>query len=103
MIMLSPKYTRNSLEFSSNPSSMTVSGSESKMFLIGPGYIGREVIDSLVEKGEYGVTALVRREAAGKDLQNDSTSFVLGDLGDLNVIKQQTAFRRHRHPYSDRG
>lgn len=67
-----------------------MSGSGRKVFLIGPGYIGREVIDRLLESS-YHVTALVRREAAGKELEKDGISFVLGTLEDSVIITQQTA------------
>jgi nucleoside-diphosphate-sugar epimerase len=60
------------------------------VFLLGPGYIGREVIDCLLESS-YHVTALVRRETAGKELEKDGISFVLGSLEDSDIITQQTA------------
>jgi nucleoside-diphosphate-sugar epimerase len=60
------------------------------VFLIGPGYIGREVIDCLLES-DYHVTALVRRESAGKDFEKDGISFVLGSLEDADIITKQTA------------
>ena len=61
-----------------------------KVFLIGPGYIGREVIDCLLESEDH-VTALVRRESAGKELEKDGISFVLGSLEDAEIITKQTA------------
>lgn len=67
-----------------------MSGSGLNVFLIGPGYIGREVIDRLLES-EYRVTALVRRESAGKELEKDGISFVLGSLESADIITQQTA------------
>jgi nucleoside-diphosphate-sugar epimerase len=60
------------------------------VFLIGPGYIGREVVDCLLESG-YRITALVRRESAGKELEKDGIGFVLGSLADADTITQQTA------------
>ena len=46
-----------------------------KVFLIGPGYIGREVIDCLLESEDH-VTALVRRESAGKELEKDPGKWI---------------------------
>lgn len=42
-----------------------------QVFVVGPGYVGREIIDLLLTEGRYEITALVRREAAAKDLEND--------------------------------
>ena len=38
-----------------------------KAFVLGPGFVGREVIDRLLGDG-YQVTTIVRRESAGEEL-----------------------------------
>lgn len=43
----------------------------SKVFVVGPGYVGREIIDLLLAEGKYEVTTLVRREAAAKEFEQD--------------------------------
>lgn len=43
----------------------------SKVFVVGPGYVGREIIDLLRAEGKYDITTLVRREAAAKEFQQD--------------------------------
>lgn len=42
-----------------------------KVFLVGPGYVGREIIDRLLADGSYEVTTLARREAAAEELRKD--------------------------------
>lgn len=42
-----------------------------KVFVVGPGYVGREIIDLLLADGGYEVTTLVRREEAAKELEKD--------------------------------
>lgn len=58
------------------------------MFLIGPGYIGLEVIDRLLEN-DYKVTALVHREAAATDLEKRGVKPIMGKLEDAQTIEQQ--------------
>lgn len=60
------------------------------VFLIGPGYIGLEVIDRLLEDG-YTVTVLVRRKEAASDLEKRGIKTVLGSLADSDTIEKQTA------------
>ena len=67
---------------------MSTSGKE--VFLIGPGYIGLEVLDRLLEN-KYNVTALVRREAAARDLEKMGVKPVMGSLEDSETIQRQTA------------
>lgn len=43
----------------------------SKVFFVGPGYVGREIIDLLLAEGKYEITALVRRKEAAKELEQD--------------------------------
>ncbi|KAK3620053.1 hypothetical protein LTR56_023636 [Elasticomyces elasticus] len=59
------------------------------VFLIGPGYIGLEVCDRLLEGG-YSVTALVRREEAADELRHRGIKTVMGTLDDQDTITQQT-------------
>lgn len=83
----------------------------SKVLVVGPGFVGREIIDLLLAESKYEVTALVRREAALEDLgedgkaQHTQTGFaaakmadlslgvnaVLGDLDDTSLIRQLTS------------
>lgn len=56
------------------------------VFLIGPGFIGRAVIDELLQ-ANYSVTALVRREAAAKDLESIGVQSVYGELSSKDVIR----------------
>jgi nucleoside-diphosphate-sugar epimerase len=61
-----------------------------KLFLIGPGYIGRTIIDEL-SKDEYDITALVRRQEAADELAKINVHSVFGTLDDGDVISRQTA------------
>ncbi|KAJ5764752.1 hypothetical protein N7520_004311 [Penicillium odoratum] len=60
------------------------------VFLIGPGYIGGEILDHLL-KQQYSVTTLVRREAAAEDFAKMGVQTVLGTLDDNAVMTQQVA------------
>lgn len=64
--------------------------SDKTVFLIGPGYIGLEVIERLLEN-EYNVTALVRRDEAASELQEKNVKTVMGTIDDLDIITEQTA------------
>ncbi|KAF8854890.1 NAD(P)-binding protein [Acephala macrosclerotiorum] len=61
-----------------------------EVFLIGPGFIGEEIIGELLRDG-YPVTAMVRREAAASELQKRGVKTILGKLDDLNLITSTTA------------
>ena len=67
-----------------------MTSSATTVFIIGPGFIGLEVIDLLLEHG-YAVTALVRREDAAKELKAKGVSPVMGTLEDTELIQQQAA------------
>lgn len=41
------------------------------VFILGPGYVGREVTDLLLAEGKYSITTIVRREDAAKQLERD--------------------------------
>ena len=60
------------------------------IFLIGPGYIGLEVIDRLLESG-YKVTTLVRRKEAAQELEKRGVTTVLGTLEDGEKISDLVA------------
>ena len=62
----------------------------SNLFLVGPGYIGLEVIDRLLENN-YSVTALVRRQEAAEELKQKNVTIVMGTIDDLDLISQHTA------------
>ena len=61
-----------------------------KLFLIGPGYIGRTIIDELL-KDEYDITALIRRQEAADELSKIKVHSVFGTLEDGDIICKQTA------------
>ncbi|EME43981.1 hypothetical protein DOTSEDRAFT_62512 [Dothistroma septosporum NZE10] len=63
--------------------------SSKSLFLIGPGFIGGEIIDRLLEDN-YTVTTLVRREAAARDLTQRGFKTILGTLSDTSLISTQT-------------
>ncbi|KAL9108759.1 MAG: hypothetical protein Q9227_006555 [Pyrenula ochraceoflavens] len=59
-----------------------------KVFIVGPGFIGWEVLDLLVAEG-YAVSALVRREAHAQAIEKDSgASTVIGSLEDKALITE---------------
>ncbi|KAK5169709.1 uncharacterized protein LTR77_005687 [Saxophila tyrrhenica] len=60
------------------------------VFLIGPGYIGLEIIDRLLENG-YKVSAMTRRDDAAKELQQSGVKPVMGSLSDSSTVQQNTA------------
>lgn len=55
------------------------------VFLIGPGFIGQEVIGELLRDG-YSVKTLVRKEAAATELQKKGITTVIGTLEDSTLI-----------------
>jgi nucleoside-diphosphate-sugar epimerase len=60
-----------------------------KVFIIGPGFIGWNILELLVEQG-YTVTALTRREEHSEDIRKSGATPVMGTLGDLDLIEKQT-------------
>jgi nucleoside-diphosphate-sugar epimerase len=60
------------------------------VFLLGPGFIGGEIIDLLLIS-KYKLTTLVRRESAVADYANLGVETVVGGLNDASVIKAQVA------------
>jgi nucleoside-diphosphate-sugar epimerase len=63
------------------------------VFIVGPGFIGWNVLDNLVNEG-YSVTALVRRPEHANDIRNSGAKTVQGTLNDHNLIADQ-ASRHH--------
>lgn len=61
------------------------------VFLIGPGLIGGEVLDFLLQDTKYDITTLVRREAARSALHDLGVKTVMGSLSDTEIISSQTA------------
>jgi nucleoside-diphosphate-sugar epimerase len=60
------------------------------VFLIGPGFIGGELLDHLLEEG-YAVTALVRRRCAVAELTKLGVKAVIGTLDEGRLIRGQVA------------
>lgn len=61
-----------------------------KVFLIGPGYIGMEVLAELLKEG-YQVTALVRSGEKAVELEKKGATAIVGTLSDLVLITNTTA------------
>jgi len=60
-----------------------------RVFIIGPGFIGWNVLDLLVSEG-YSVTGFVRRQQHAEQIKaSGATAVVLGDLNDKDVITEQ--------------
>jgi nucleoside-diphosphate-sugar epimerase len=62
--------------------------SNRKVFLIGPGFIGGQVLDHLVAEG-YDVTTMARREAAKPGLEQAGAKVIFGTLDDAKVITEE--------------
>ncbi|KAI4750463.1 NAD(P)-binding protein [Aureobasidium sp. EXF-3400] len=61
-----------------------------RVFLLGPGFIGLEILRELLREG-YQVTTLVRREEARASLEELGSKTVLGSLDDGEVIRKAAA------------
>ncbi|KAK4501092.1 hypothetical protein PRZ48_006898 [Zasmidium cellare] len=59
------------------------------VFIVGPGFIGWNVLDLLVSEG-YNVTGFVRRKEHGEQIKASGAQAVFGDLNDKQVITDQT-------------
>lgn len=59
-----------------------------KVFIVGPGFIGWNVIDLLIPEG-YQVTGLVRRKEHAEAIQASGAQAILGDLNDRALITDQ--------------
>jgi len=60
------------------------------VFLIGPGFIGHNIVDILTSEG-YNVTALTRRESQADVLSKSGVTPVLGSLTDSSLITEYVA------------
>lgn len=70
---------------------VTMASKEQKVLIVGPGFIGWNVLDLLV-KENYKVTGFVRRKDHGAQIKNSGASeVVIGDLGDQALISEQAA------------
>jgi nucleoside-diphosphate-sugar epimerase len=65
-------------------------GTKGSVFLIGPGFIGLQVLGELLAEG-YPVTTLVRREEARAPLEKLGTKTILGSIDDADVIRKAAA------------
>ncbi|CRG83588.1 hypothetical protein PISL3812_00941 [Talaromyces islandicus] len=63
--------------------------SSSSVFLVGTGYIGRNVLDELLS-AKHPVTALVRRPEQVSEMEKLGVTAVLGTLSDLDILTAQT-------------
>lgn len=61
-----------------------------KVFIVGPGFIGWNVLDLLIAEG-YQVTGLVRREQHAAGIRKSGAQAIFGDLDDKPLITQHTA------------
>lgn len=61
-----------------------------KVFIVGPGFIGWNVLDLLCAEG-YTVSGLVRRELHGQQIQKSGALAIQGDLNDRELIKKHVA------------
>ncbi|CAM1508736.1 Fc.00g055840.m01.CDS01 [Cosmosporella sp. VM-42] len=64
--------------------------SKGSIFLLGPGFIGLQILGELLADG-YEVTTLVRREEAKASLESLGSKTVLGSLDDGDIIREATA------------
>lgn len=62
---------------------MTTKGS---VFLLGPGFIGLQILGELLAEG-YRVTTLVRKEEAKASLEKLGSKTILGSLDDGDIIR----------------
>ncbi|PMD58754.1 NAD(P)-binding protein [Hyaloscypha bicolor E] len=63
---------------------------KSSVFLLGPGFIGLEILSELLKQG-YSVTTLVRRDEARTSLEQMGSKTVKGSLDDHDVIRYAAA------------
>ncbi|PIA91931.1 hypothetical protein CB0940_09839 [Cercospora beticola] len=60
------------------------------VFIVGPGFIGWNVLDLLINEG-YQVTGLVRRKEHGDQIAKSGAKVVQGDLNDKDKIAEESA------------
>lgn len=56
-----------------------------KVFIIGPGFIGWNVLDLLIDEG-YTISGLVRRQSHGDQIKKSGALAIQGDLNDHDLI-----------------
>ncbi|KIW74722.1 hypothetical protein Z517_11492 [Fonsecaea pedrosoi CBS 271.37] len=69
---------------------MSLSAGGKNVLIVGPGFIGWNVLDHLVREG-YNVTGLVRRASHGQQIEFSGAKAVVGDLNDTTLIKTHAA------------
>jgi nucleoside-diphosphate-sugar epimerase len=67
-----------------------MSSSSTNVFIIGPGFIGWNVLELLVNEG-YIVSALVRRQAHAEGIQKSGGTAIQGNLDDHDLISKHVA------------
>lgn len=60
-----------------------------KVLIVGPGFIGWNVLDILIGEG-YTVSGLVRREEHAAGIKKSGAQAIMGDLNDKDLITEQT-------------
>ncbi|KAF4231530.1 hypothetical protein CNMCM8980_005234 [Aspergillus fumigatiaffinis] len=65
--------------------------SKQSVFLLGPGFIGGEVLNLLVECKKYDVTTLIRRDSAAAAFHQRGVRTVVGTLDDESIIRQHVS------------
>lgn len=63
---------------------------EKKIFLIGPGLIGADLLELLIEDG-YEVTTMVRREEHAAQIREMGAKVIMGNLDDKDIISKHSA------------
>ncbi|KIX06944.1 uncharacterized protein Z518_04920 [Rhinocladiella mackenziei CBS 650.93] len=61
-----------------------------KVFIIGPGFIGWNILELLVDEG-YSVTALTRRQQHAEGIKQSGAVPIMGSLHDLHIIEELSA------------
>lgn len=64
-------------------------GNAKNVLIVGPGFIGWNVLDILIEQG-YSVTGLVRRDAHAKGIESSGATAVKGSLDNKEQITKLT-------------
>lgn len=63
---------------------------DKKIFLIGPGLIGADLLELLIDDG-YEVTTMVRRESHAAQIREFGAKVIMGTLDDKDIITKHTA------------
>ncbi|KAK5212384.1 hypothetical protein LTR72_007916 [Exophiala xenobiotica] len=63
---------------------------DARVFVVGPGFIGHNIIEILVEEG-YSVHALTRREHHAEAIKTSGAVPVTGQLSDFDLIEEQSS------------